>query len=118
MIAQKSDKPGYTKPAQTENMLHLSTVPHQAIEAFCRKHHVRRLSLFGSAAREELRPESDVDVLVEFQAEARVGFLELSRMQRELTEIFHRPVDLVPRAGLKPAIREQILEEEVVLYAA
>jgi predicted nucleotidyltransferase len=39
-------------------------------------------------------------------------------MQRELTEIFHRPVDLVPRTGLKPAIREQILKEEVVLYAA
>jgi predicted nucleotidyltransferase len=99
-------------------MLNLSTIPHQTIEAFCRKHHIRRLSLFGSAARGDLGPESDVDVLVEFQPEARVGFLKLSRMQRELTEIFQRPVDLVPREGLKPAIREQILKEEVVLYAA
>jgi len=119
MIAQKSDKTGHTKQSQAgKNMLHLSTIPHQAIEAFCRKHHIRRLSLFGSAARGDFGPESDVDVLVEFQAEARVGFLEFSRMQRELTEIFHRPVDLVPRTGLKPAIREQILKEEVVLYAA
>jgi predicted nucleotidyltransferase len=99
-------------------MPHLSEVPLQTIEAFCRKHHIRRLSLFGSAARGDFGPESDMDVLVEFQPDARVGFLQLSRMQRELTEIFHRPVDLVPRTGLKPAIREQILKEEVVLYAA
>jgi predicted nucleotidyltransferase len=99
-------------------MLHLTDISLQTIEAFCRKHHIRRLSLFGSAARGNFGPESDIDVLVEFQADARVGFLQLSRMQRELTEIFHRPVDLVPRAGLKPAIREQILKEEVILYAA
>jgi len=99
-------------------MLRLSDIPLQAIEAFCRKHHIRRLSLFGSAVGGDFGPESDIDVLVEFQPEARVGFLQLSRMQRELAEIFHRPVDLVPRSGLKPAIREQILKEEVVLYAA
>jgi len=99
-------------------MPHLSDIPLQTIEAFCRRHHIQRLSLFGSAARGDFGPESDLDVLVEFQPEARVGFLQLSRMQRELTEIFHRPVDLVPRTGLKPAIREQILNEEVLLYAA
>ncbi|WP_058868318.1 nucleotidyltransferase family protein [Chloracidobacterium thermophilum] len=99
-------------------MPHLSDIPLQTIEEFCRKHHIRQLSLFGSAARGDFRPESDVDILVEFQADARVGFLQLSRMQRELTEIFHRPVDLVPRTGLKPAIREQVLKEEIVLYAA
>ncbi|WP_448382779.1 nucleotidyltransferase family protein [Desulfosoma sp.] len=99
-------------------MLCFSDVPLQAIEAFCRKHHIRRLSLFGSAARGDLGPESDIDILVEFQADVRVGFLQLSRMQRELTEIFQRPVDLVPRTGLKPAIRERIPKEEIVLYAA
>ena len=98
-------------------MLRLSDIPLPAIEAFCRKHQIQRLSLFGSAVRENFGPQSDVDVLVEFQPGARVGFLQLSRMQRELSEIFHRPVDLVPRNGLKPAIREQILKEEVVLYA-
>ncbi|WP_448601361.1 nucleotidyltransferase family protein [Thermoflexus hugenholtzii] len=99
-------------------MPHPSDIPFPAIEAFCRKHGIRRLSLFGSGARGDFGPESDIDLLVEFQEGARVGFLKLSRMQRELTEIFHRPVDLVPRTGLKPAIREQILKEEVVLYGA
>jgi len=98
-------------------MLRLTDIPHPTLEAFCRKYQVQRLSLFGSAVREDFGPQSDLDVLVEFQPDARVGFLQLSRMQRELSEIFHRPVDLVLRSGLKPAIREQILKEEVVLYA-
>jgi len=98
-------------------MLRSIDIPRPAIEAFCRKYQVQRLSLFGSAVREDFGPQSDMDVLVEFQPDARVGFLQLSRMQRELSEIFHRPVDLVPRSGLKPVIREHILKEEVVLYA-
>ncbi len=106
------------KSRRRQIMVRSSDIPLSLIETFCQKHQVRRLSLFGSAARGDFGPESDVDVLVEFQAGARVGFLQLSRMQRELTEIFQRPVDLVPRAGLKPAIREQILKEEIVLYAA
>ena len=54
---------------------------------------------------------------MEFEPGARIGFLALSRMQRELTDLFQRPVDLVPRAGLKPTIRAHILEQEKVLYA-
>ncbi|WP_427365524.1 nucleotidyltransferase family protein [Candidatus Caldatribacterium saccharofermentans] len=104
--------------AGRQNVLRLSGIPLQAIEAFCRRHRIRRLSLFGSAVRGDFGPESDIDVLVEFEPDARVGFLQLSRMQRELAEIFHRPVDLVPRPGLKPLIREEILKEEVVLYAS
>ncbi len=99
-----------------QTMLHLSNVPSQAIEEFCRRHRIRRLSLFGSAGRGDFGPESDIDVLVEFEPGARIGFLALSRMQRELTELFRRPVDLVPRSGLKPGIRTQILREEKVLY--
>jgi len=99
-------------------MLGITDLPLQAIEALCRKHHIRRLSLFGSAVRKDFKPESDVDVLVEFEPGARIGFLALSRIQRELETILHRPVDLVPRRGLKPAIREQVLKEEVVIYAA
>ncbi len=98
-------------------MLRLTDIPYPTLEAFCRKYQVQRLSLFGLAVREDFGPQSDMDVLVEFQPDARVGFLQLSRMQRELSEIFHRPVDLVLRSTLKPAIREQILKEEVVLYA-
>jgi predicted nucleotidyltransferase len=99
-------------------MLRFTDIPPQLIEAFCRKHQIRRLSLFGSAARGNLGPESDVDILVEFEAGAEVGFLALSRMQRELAAIFQRPVDLVPRQGLKPAIRAQVLADEITLYEA
>ena len=99
-------------------MLRLANIPLETIEAFCRRHQIRQLSLFGSAVREDFRPESDVDILVEFEPDAQIGFLALSRMQRELTAIFQRPVDLVPRGGLKPVIREQILRNEVTLYEA
>jgi predicted nucleotidyltransferase len=93
-------------------------IPKAEIEAFCRRYKVRRLSLFGSAVRDDFGPESDVDVLVDFEPEARVGFLTLSRMARELSELLGRPVDLVPRGGLKPSIREVVLGQEQVIYAS
>jgi uncharacterized protein len=54
---------------------------------------------------------------VEFQPEAQVGFMAMSRMQRELTALLHRPVDLVPKEGLKPLIRDSILANTEVVYA-
>ena len=88
------------------------------ITAFCRRHQVRRLSVFGSVLGENFGPDSDVDVLVEFEPEAQVGFMALSRMQRELSVLMGRPVDLVPREGLKPIIREEVLSSAEELYAA
>jgi predicted nucleotidyltransferase len=76
------------------------------------------LALFGSVLREDFRPDSDVDVLVAFKPEARISFVTLSRMQRELTELFQRPVDLVPMDGLKPIIRESVLSSAQEVYAA
>ncbi len=94
-------------------------VPEEALIEFCRRYRVRRLSLFGSAVQQgDFTPESDIDLLVEFEPDAKVGFLLLSRMQRELSALFGRPVDLVPRSGLKPAIRDAVLHQEVVLSAA
>jgi hypothetical protein len=75
------------------------------------------LALFGSALRADFRPDSDVDILVEFAPEVRVGFMALGRMQRELEVIFQRPVDLVPREGLKPRIRKSVLDTSEVVYA-
>ena len=69
------------------------------------------------AVEEEGLP-GDVDLLVEFEPDAHAGLLLLSRMQRELAELFRRPVDLVPRDGLKPAIREAVLAAAQVIYAA
>jgi predicted nucleotidyltransferase len=93
-------------------------IPQKKLRAFCQRYQVRRLAMFGSAARGEARPESDVDLLVAFEPGAQIGFLALGRMRRELSEIFHRPVDLVPQDGLKPVIREQVLAEARELYAA
>jgi hypothetical protein len=93
------------------------SVPEEKIADFCRRHHVQRIYLFGSALREDFGPESDVDVLVEFEPDAQIGFVALSRMQRELSELFQRPVDLVPRDGLKPRIREAVLSSAEVIYA-
>ena len=64
------------------------------------------------------RPESDIDLLVSFQPEARVTVLTLAKMQRELEALLGRKVDLVPKDGLKPVIRYHILATARVLYAA
>ena len=93
-------------------------IPEERIVEFCRRNHVRSLALFGSVLREDFHPDSDVDLLVEFEPEAHVGFLALSRMQRELSFLLGRPVDLVPRDGLKPVLREKVLSSAEVLYAA
>jgi predicted nucleotidyltransferase len=93
-------------------------IPGRRLAILCRRYHVSKLALFGSILREDFRPESDVDVLVAFEADAHVGFVTLSRMQRELSELFHRRVDLVPMDGLKPIIRESVLTSAQDIYAA
>jgi hypothetical protein len=93
-------------------------VPEEEIAEFCRRYHVRQIQLFGSALRDDFGPESDLDVLVDFEPEAEIGFLTLGRMRRELEELFQRPVDLVPREGLKPRIRDAVLSSAEVIHAA
>lgn len=63
-------------------------------------------------------PDSDVDLLVSFEPQARVTFLTLARMQCELEALLGRAVDLIPKGGLKPVIRNQVLATARVLYAA
>jgi hypothetical protein len=93
-------------------------IPRRNLAEFCRRYQVRRLALFGSVLGNNFRAESDVDVLVSFQPDARAGFLTLSRMQRELSGLFNRPVDLVPMDGLKPVIRDSVLSNIEEVYAA
>ena len=88
-----------------------------AIQEFCRKYPVRELAIFGSALRGDFDSSSDIDLLVEFEPNAEVGLLTLSKMQRELSKIFNRRVDLVPKEGLKPKIRRAVLSSARVLYA-
>lgn len=84
----------------------------------CRRYQVRELALFGSAVRGRAGPESDVDLLVEFEPQARVGFLMLARLARELSVLLKRRVDLVPKDGLNPRIRAEVLAQAEVLFAA
>ena len=91
--------------------------PHQ-LKEFCRRNRIKKLTLFGSALRADFGPESDIDLLVEFEPGAQVGFLALNRMRRELEALLGRPVDLVPQEGLKPLIREHVLSTSEVVYAA
>ena len=73
--------------------------------------------LYGSVARGEDGPESDIDILVEFEPGAAIGFLAFAALQRELSGLLGRPVDLVPKNGLKAAIRQEVLSSTEVIYA-
>jgi len=79
---------------------------------------VVRVALFGSAARNELRPASDVDVVVDLDARSTVGMFEQVRMADELEKLFGRKVDLVTRDGLRPHVRATVVREAIVLYEA
>ena len=74
---------------------------------------VKSVSVFGSVVRGDARPDSDVDILVEFESGARVGFFTFSRLQRRLSAILGRPVDLVTPDALHKAMKSRILEEAV-----
>ena len=76
-------------------------------------HHVKALYLFGSIVRGEDKPGSDIDILVEFQPEARVGLFGMAKLQRRLSEILGRPVDLTTRDALHKALRDRIIKEAI-----
>lgn len=88
-----------------------------ALADFSRRHRIRRLALFGSALRDDFRPDSDLDILVEFEPDARVG-LRFFAIQRELAELLGRAVDLNTPGFLSPYFREQVMAEAEELYVA
>jgi|SRR3972149_2938960 len=92
-------------------------IPRDAIANFCHRHHIRRLSLFGSILRDDFRPESDIDVLVEFEP-GRTPGLAFFAMQDELTELLGHRVDLHTPASLSKYFRDEVLAEAQVQYAA
>lgn len=97
--------------------LRVQELPLSEVEALCRRYEVGELSLFGSALRDDFGPSSDLDLLVEFRPATRVGLMTLARLQRELSSLLGRPVDLVPKGGLKPLLRQTVLTEREVPYA-
>jgi hypothetical protein len=94
-----------------------TTISKKALAQICQRYQVSELALFGSALRADFQPESDLDVLVTFEPGTRVGFLTLARLARELSDLLGRKVDLVPKDGLKPLLRNEILSHTEVLFA-
>ena len=91
-------------------------VPKKEIAAFCRRNHIRRLAFFGSVLRGDFTPESDVDVLVEFEPGARAGLITLAGMEIELTRLLGRKAEMHTVKGLNPHFRDAVLEQAEVQY--
>ena len=101
----------------TVSMKSKITMPEKTIAEFCRRNRIRRLSVFGSALRDDFGPDSDVDILVEFEPDTRVG-LRFFGMEQELSEIIGRKVDLNTPGFLSPYFRKDILSEAESVYDA
>ena len=94
------------------------SIDREAVSAFCRRHHIARLALFGSVLRDDFGPESDVDVLVEFQA-GHVPGMGFVGIEREFSDLLHgRRVDMVTAKFLNHRIREQVVNSAEPLYVA
>ena len=93
------------------------TIPTHLLEVFCRRHHIRKLALFGSVLRDDFGPNSDVDVLVEFEP-GHVPGLAFFDMEVELSHLIGRQVDLNTPQFLSRYFRDTVLEEAEVLYDA
>lgn len=92
-------------------------IPREELAEFCRRHRIRRLALFGSILREDFGPASDVDLLVEFEPGTRLG-LRFFALERELSRLFGRKVDLNTPGFLSPYFRGEVMAEAEDLYVA
>jgi hypothetical protein len=86
-------------------------VPHDAVADFCRRHGIRRLAFFGSVTRDDFTPESDVDVLVEFEPDRTPGLITFAGYEIELSKLLGRRVDMHTEASLSRYFRDEVLAE-------
>lgn len=93
-------------------------IDQEKIAVFCQRHHIRKLALFGSVLREDFRPDSDVDVLIELEPGYPVGLIRLAGMERELSGILGRKADLRTPADLSRYFRQAVLDLAEVQYHA
>lgn len=91
-------------------------LPRERIEEFCRRNHIRRLALFGSVLRDDFRPESDVDVLVEFEPDHRYTYFTLARVEDDLSALLGRRVDMHVPKMLHPFLRDRVLSQAEEVY--
>jgi uncharacterized protein len=87
------------------------------IAEFCQRNNIRKLSLFGSVLRDDFGPESDIDILVEFESGAKVGLLKMARIERDLSELLQRKIDLRTPEDLSRYFRQEVLNTAAVQYA-
>ena len=96
-------------------------IPIEKIKTFCTDWQVTEFALFGSVLRDDFRPDSDIDVMVQFDANAHPTFSDLEQMEAELQTIFNREVDLITRQGIETSRnylrRQEILSSVQVIYA-
>lgn len=90
----------------------------ERLAEFSKRHHIRKLALFGSILREDFGPDSDIDVLVEFEAGHIPGLFDLMKMEEELSNLFGRSVDLRTPQDLSKYFRDEVLEKAEVQYLA
>jgi len=86
------------------------------IRAFCEKHRIRRMALFGSVLRDDFTPESDIDVLVEFEPDVRLGLIGLGEIEADLSDLFGRRVDMNTEDTLSKYFRDKVLSQAETLY--
>lgn len=91
-------------------------IPREQLTAFCQRHHIRKLSLFGSVLRDDFCAESDVDFLVEFELGRRVTYFDLAGMEIELADMVGRKADLRTAAELSRYFRQDVVDSAVVQY--
>ncbi len=94
------------------------TVDPKAIAEFCARHSIRRLAFFGSVLRDDFRPDSDVDVLVEFEEDREPGLIRLAAMERELSDILGRRADMRTAEDLSRYFRDEVVANAELQYAA
>ncbi len=92
------------------------TLPQRAVADYCRRHHIQRLALFGSVLRDDFGPDSDVDIVVDFEQGHVPGLIALGRLERELWDLVGRRVDLHVTDALRPNVREAVAASSQVQY--
>ena len=93
-------------------------LPIDRIADVCRRYDLQELSVFGSATRGDMQPESDIDILVDFKPGTRIGLVKFASLNEELEGLLGRSVDLVTKSGLKPRVRPHVLREAQRVYSA
>ncbi len=111
---------GLTKIAHQIPIAHGLTLARESLTKLCQHWQIVELSLFGSILTEDFNADSDIDVLVKFSEEARITFFDLDVIEQQLSQLFHRPVDVVTKQAIEqshnPIRRKNILGNSKLIY--